>query len=377
MPTKFQQIKHTLRVIRLTKKMNKLAENYNLLNKEYTDIVLPKEQKKIEDVDVSKEPLPPTPAQRKAAKKASESQQDPIINIRSIKPSTIVKHLNDYVISQDAAKKALAITVCNHLHTISSKSKLEIDKNNILLMGSSGCGKTYLVKTLAKVLDLPFVTIDATEFSPTGYKGKDVNNILDIILDKCNGSIYWAERTIVFVDELDKVVSAGTGDRGFDNGVQNALLKMIEGQEYTTPAGVLSTSKMLFIFGGAFEYLYKARDQKAVSIGFTKDNSNEEVSTLVVQQELIRFGLIKELVGRLGQVVELQDLDSEALKQILMKPKDSIIDQYNHLFKSQNIKDYVNTTDIDQIIDKATTLKCGARALKTIAAEHFRERFYR
>ena len=315
-----------------------------------------------------------------------------------VSPKEIKAILDDYVIGQEEAKKILAVAVYNHYKRIynedvmKDKDDVEIQKSNILLLGPTGCGKTLLASTLAKILQVPFAIADATTLTEAGYVGEDVENILLKLIQAADGDIAKAERGIVYIDEIDKITRKSenpsiTRDVSGE-GVQQALLKIIEGTVASVPPQggrkhphqemlQINTSNILFICGGAFEGLeniIKDRTGKK-SIGFgSKIESNKEISKYKVfeellPQDLLKFGLIPEFIGRLPVVATLKELDKDALAKILVEPKNSLVKQYKKLFEIDNVELQFEDEAIFAIVDKAVERKTGARGLRSIIEE--------
>ena len=319
-------------------------------------------------------------------------------NEKIISPKEIKAILDDYVIGQEEAKKILAVAVYNHYKRIynedvmKGKDDVEIQKSNILLLGPTGCGKTLLASTLAQILQVPFAIADATTLTEAGYVGEDVENILLKLIQAADGDIAKAERGIVYIDEIDKITRKSenpsiTRDVSGE-GVQQALLKIIEGTVASVPPQggrkhphqemlQINTANILFICGGAFEGLeniIKDRTGKK-SIGFgSKIESEKEVSKYKVfeellPQDLLKFGLIPEFIGRLPVVATLKELDKEALGKILVEPKNSLVKQYKKLFEIDNVERVFKEDAISAIVDKAVERKTGARGLRSIIEE--------
>jgi ATP-dependent Clp protease ATP-binding subunit ClpX len=312
------------------------------------------------------------------------------------KPKEIKVELDNYVIGQERAKKILAVAVYNHYKRLrnrndkSKKNKVEISKSNILLIGPTGSGKTLLAETLARLLDVPFAIADATTLTEAGYVGEDVENIIQKILQKCDYDVEKAESAIVYIDEIDKISrkseSTSITRDVSGEGVQQALLKLIEGTTASiSPQGGrkhpnqefihVNTANILFIVGGAFAGLDKviqARSEKG-GIGFSADVKTKDETKNVGQlfaeveaDDLIKFGLIPELVGRLPVIATLEELDEAALIQILTEPKNALIKQYTHLFEMEGAELEFSQESLATIAQKSMERKTGARGLRTI-----------
>ena len=314
-------------------------------------------------------------------------------------PKEIKQVLDDYVIGQEEAKKILSVAVYNHYKRISHEESIknkdddvEIQKSNILLLGPTGCGKTLLASTLARILNVPFAIADATTLTEAGYVGEDVENILLKLIQAADGDVAKAERGIIYIDEIDKITRKSenpsiTRDVSGE-GVQQALLKIVEGTIASVPPQggrkhphqeliQINTNNILFICGGAFEGLeniIKERTGKK-SIGFgtniqsTKEVSRYKVFEELLPQDLLKFGLIPEFIGRLPIVATLKELDKDALKQILVEPKNSLVKQYKKLFEIDDVELVFKDEAIEEIVNKAQERKTGARGLRSIIEE--------
>ena len=337
------------------------------------------------------------PGTANATGKKKNSSADLDVDMDKVpKPKEIKEYLDQYIIGQDSAKRFLSVAVYNHYKRLSQKNRkaeekdddVEIEKSNIIMVGSTGTGKTLLARTIARLLDVPFTIVDATVFTEAGYVGEDVESILSRLLQAADFDVERAERGIVFIDEIDKIARKSdnpsiTRDVSGE-GVQQGMLKLLEGSIVNVPPKGgrkhpdqdyvhVDTHNILFICGGAFDGIEKKIAQRLNShtVGFDSVQNAQKIDPsdlmqYVEPQDLKSFGLIPEIIGRLPVLTYLRPLDRNALSNILTQPKNSIIKQYTKLFAMDDVKLTFDKEALDYIVDKAVECKLGARGLRTI-----------
>ena len=339
-------------------------------------------------------------SQRLKKKKPKEKKEQPVLDIHSIPaPHKIKASLDDYVVGQEYAKKVMSVAVYNHYKRIMSDvaDGIEIEKSNMLMIGPTGCGKTYLVKTLARLLDVPLAITDATTLTEAGYIGDDIESVVSKLLAAADNDVERAEHGIIFIDEIDKIAKKKNANQRDVSGesVQQGLLKLLEGAEIEVPVGASSknamvpmtmvdTKNILFICGGAFpglEEVIKERLNKQASIGFKADlkdkyDKDENILSKVEVEDVRKFGMIPEFIGRLPVLFTLEALTEDMLVSILTQPKNAIVKQYQKLLAMDEVKLEFNEEALHAIAKRAKEKKVGARALRAIIEEFMLDIMY-
>ena len=340
------------------------------------------------------------PKQQQLKKKKQDKKPQKVFDIRQIPaPHKIKASLDDYVVGQEHAKKVISVAVYNHYKRVftNTMDEIEIDKSNMLMIGPTGCGKTYLVKTLARLLDVPLAIADATSLTEAGYIGDDIESVISKLLAAADNDVEKAERGIVFIDEIDKIAKKKNTNQRDVSGesVQQGMLKLLEGSEVEVPVGASSKNAMvpmttvnskniLFICGGAFpglEEIMKERLNKQAAIGFQSDlkdkyDKDPDLLSRVTLEDIRKFGMIPEFIGRLPVVFALQSLSKEMLVKILKEPKNAIIKQYQKLLELDEVKLDFEDGALEAIAEKAMERKTGARALRAIIEEFMLDIMY-
>ena len=330
------------------------------------------------------------PKKQKIKKKKEGEERKPIIDIRKIPaPHKIKAKLDDYVVGQEYAKKVISVAVYNHYKRVATDTMddIEIEKSNMLMIGPTGCGKTYLVKTLAKLLDVPLAITDATSLTEAGYIGDDIESVVSKLLAAADNDVEKAEQGIIFIDEIDKIAKKKNTNQRDVSGesVQQGMLKLLEGSEVEVPVGAnsknamvplttVNTKNILFICGGAFpdlDGIIKERLTKQATIGFNADlkdkyNNDKKILEKVTTEDLRNFGMIPEFLGRLPIVFTLEGLSEDMMVKILKEPKNAILKQYQKLLALDEVKLEFNEEALHAIAKKAMAKDTGARALRAI-----------
>ena len=340
------------------------------------------------------------PNNQKLKKKKPKAQSEPVIDIKKIPaPHKIKASLDEYVVGQEQAKKVMSVAVYNHYKRIAADEKdgVEIEKSNMLMIGPTGCGKTYLVKTLARLLDVPLAITDATSLTEAGYIGDDIESVVSNLLAAADNDVERAEHGIIFIDEIDKIAKKRNTNQRDVSGesVQQGMLKLLEGAEVEVPVGassknamvpmtMVNTKNILFICGGAFpelEEIIKERLNQEASIGFRaklKDeyDKDEKLLSKVTVEDVRKFGMIPEFLGRLPILFTLEPLSEDTLVRILQEPKNAILKQYEKLLAMDEVKLAFDEDALRAIAHKAKEKKVGARALRAVIEEFMLDIMY-
>ncbi len=340
------------------------------------------------------------PNKQKLKKKKKKDGQQPVLNIRDIPaPHKIKASLDEYVVGQEHAKKVISVAVYNHYKRVATNTmdEIEIEKSNMLMIGPTGSGKTYLVKTLARLLDVPLAIADATSLTEAGYIGDDIESVITKLLAAADNDVEKAERGIVFIDEIDKIAkkkNTNTRDVSGES-VQQGMLKLLEGAEVEVPVGAnsknamvplatVNTRNILFICGGAFpdlELIIKERLSKSASIGFNSElkdkyDKDKNILSKVTVEDIRKFGMIPEFIGRLPIIYTLEGLTKEMLVKILKEPKNAILKQYQKLLELDEVALNFTEDALEAIAEKALERDTGARALRSIIEEFMLDIMY-
>ena len=340
------------------------------------------------------------PKQQKIKKKKEKPKEFHQLNIKDIPaPHKIKARLDEYVVGQEYAKKAMSVAVYNHYKRVATDTMddIEIEKSNMLMIGPTGSGKTYLVKTLARLLDVPLAITDATSLTEAGYIGDDIESVVSKLLAAADNDVERAEQGIIFIDEIDKIAKKRNSNQRDVSGesVQQGMLKLLEGSEVEVPVGAnsknamvplttVNTKNILFICGGAFpdlEEIIKERLQKKTSMGFNaelkdKYENDKDLLSKVTVEDLRKFGMIPEFLGRLPIIFTLKGLDKDMLVKILKEPKNAILKQYQKLLALDEVKLEFDDGALEAIAEKAMEKDTGARALRAIIEEFMLDIMY-
>lgn len=340
------------------------------------------------------------PNKQKLKKKAPKEGNEPALNIKDIPaPHKIKASLDEYVVGQEHAKKVISVAVYNHYKRVATGTmdNIEIEKSNMLMIGPTGCGKTYLVKTLARLLDVPLAIADATSLTEAGYIGDDIESVVSKLLAAADNDVEKAERGIIFIDEIDKIAkkkNTNTRDVSGES-VQQGMLKLLEGAEVEVPVGAnsknamvplatVNTRNILFICGGAFpelEDIIKERLTKTASIGFNSElkdkyDKDKNILSKVTVEDIRKFGMIPEFIGRLPVIFTLEGLNQEMMVKILKEPKNAILKQYQKLLELDGVQLEFTDDALEAIAEKAMERDTGARALRSIIEEFMLDIMY-
>ncbi len=314
-------------------------------------------------------------------------------------PKEIYNYLNDYVVGQDVAKKTIAVAVYNHYKRLNNPvlNGVELSKSNILLAGPTGSGKTLLGQSIARMLNVPFVIVDATTLTQAGYVGDDVETILQRLINAADGDVEKAQKGIIFIDEIDKTAKRDAGTSitrdVSGEGVQQSLLKIIEGTQARIPkdgsrkhprsnVDFIDTKNILFICGGAFVGLDKITEKRLSpinSIGFVEEKKKDKKDKFlqkITPEDLVKFGFIPEFIGRIPVICSLDELDKQSLKKIMFEPKNSILKQFQEMFRVEGVELTVTENALNQIVDLALKNKTGARGLRSILEQILNETMF-